>query len=33
LEKLALDCAWSQLAYEDKIIELAKAVLLKNYKI
>ena len=29
-EKLALDYAWSQLAYEDKIIELAKAVLLKN---
>ena len=29
-EKLVLDCAWSQLTYEDKMIELAEAVLLKN---
>ena len=29
-EKLVLDCAWSQLTYEDKMIELAEAVLLEN---
>ncbi len=29
-EKLVLDCAWSQLNYENKMIELAEAVLLKN---
>jgi AcrR family transcriptional regulator len=29
-EKLVLDCAWSQSAYEDKMIELAEIALLKT---
>ena len=29
-EKLVLDCTWSQLAYEEKMIELTEAVLLKK---
>ena len=29
-EKLVLDCAWSQSAYEDKMIELAEIALLET---